>query len=78
MNVHKTFRRPPGRLLNVLSTLNLSPVSTGYSFIEEGKIDISNHESQNLSTVEKKSLGPCPISVSNGDDLEEVKLFTKH
>ena len=28
LNVHKTFRRCPGRLLNVLCTFNLSPVST--------------------------------------------------
>ena len=27
-NVHKTFRRYPGRLLNVLCTFNLRPVST--------------------------------------------------
>ena len=30
LNVHETFRRRPARLLNVLSTLNLRPVSTGY------------------------------------------------
>ena len=30
LNVHKTFRRRPGRLLNVLCTFNLHPVSTGY------------------------------------------------
>ena len=29
LNVHKTFRRRPGRLLNVLCTFNLCPVSTG-------------------------------------------------
>ena len=29
LNVHKTFRRRLGRLLNVLYTFNLSPVSTG-------------------------------------------------
>ena len=29
LNVHKTFRRCPGRLLNVLCTFNLRPVSTG-------------------------------------------------
>ena len=28
-NVHKTFRRRPGRLLSVLRTFNLRPVSTG-------------------------------------------------
>ena len=29
LNVHNTFRRRPGRLLNVLCTLNLRPVSMG-------------------------------------------------
>ena len=29
LNVHKTFRRRPGRFLNVLCTFNLRPVSTG-------------------------------------------------
>ena len=29
LNVHKTFKRRPGRLLNVLCTFNLHPVSTG-------------------------------------------------
>ena len=29
LNVHKTFRRRPGRLLNVLCTFNLRLASTG-------------------------------------------------
>ena len=29
LNVHKTFKRRPGRLLNVLCTFNLCPVSRG-------------------------------------------------
>ena len=29
LNIHKTFRIRPGRLLNVLCTFNLRPVSTG-------------------------------------------------
>ena len=29
LNVHNTFRRRPGRLLNVLHECNLCPVSTG-------------------------------------------------
>ena len=33
LNVHKTFRRRPGRLLNVLCTFNLRLVSTGSSLI---------------------------------------------
>ena len=33
-NVHKTFRRRPGRLLNVLCTFSLRPVSTGRLRVE--------------------------------------------
>ena len=33
LNVHKTFRRRPGRLLNVLCMVNLRPVSTGLANI---------------------------------------------
>ena len=29
LNVHKTFRKRPGRLLSVLCTFNLRPVSRG-------------------------------------------------
>ena len=29
LNVHKTFKRRPGRLLNVSCTFNLRPVPTG-------------------------------------------------
>ena len=32
LNVHKTFRRRPGRLLNVLCTFDLCHVSTGSTF----------------------------------------------
>ena len=33
LNVHKTFRRRPGRILNVLCTFNLRPVSTGWDYL---------------------------------------------
>ena len=36
LNVHKTFKRRPGRPLNVLCTFNLRPVSIG-EISEEGK-----------------------------------------
>ena len=36
MNVHKTFRRHPGRLLEVLSLFNLPPVSRG-TFTRDSK-----------------------------------------
>ena len=36
LNVHKRFRRRPGRLLNVLYTFNLRPVSTGTDITENG------------------------------------------
>ena len=40
LNVHKMFRICPGRLLNVLCTFNLRPVSTGlyYQVKEDFKI----------------------------------------
>ena len=38
LNVHKTFRRRPGPLLNVLYTFNLRPVSTENFFINCEKI----------------------------------------
>ena len=35
--VHKTFRRRPGRLLNVLCTFSLRPVSTGKLIVAKPK-----------------------------------------
>ena len=32
LNIHKTLRRRPRRLLNVLCMFNLRPVSTGYNY----------------------------------------------
>ena len=40
LNVQKTFCRRPGRLLNVLCTFNLRPVSTGKSIYKVGNEDI--------------------------------------
>ena len=39
LNVHKTFKRRPGRLLNALCTFNLRPVSRGYG-LSSGKINL--------------------------------------
>ena len=36
LNVHKTVRGRPGRLLNVLCTFNLRPVSTGHNLLLGG------------------------------------------
>ena len=50
LNVYKTFRRRTGRLLNVLCTFNLRPVSTGncwnklfcqYKGLKESKTDLA-------------------------------------
>ena len=41
LNVHKTFRRRPGRLLNVLCTFNLRPVSAGFFIC--GNDDIASY-----------------------------------
>ena len=38
LNVHKTFRKRPERLLNVLCTFNLRPVSTGKLSYEQAGI----------------------------------------
>ena len=35
LNVHNTFRRRPGRLLNVLCTFDLRSVSTGWEVFPE-------------------------------------------
>ena len=43
LNVHKTFRRLPGRVLNVLCTFSLLPVSTGYLCV----LKINDDEWQN-------------------------------
>ena len=37
LNVHKAFRRRPGRLLNVLCTFNLCPMDTGLCLSEVAK-----------------------------------------
>ena len=34
LNVHKTFRKRPGRLLNVLCTFSLRPVFTGKGIVQ--------------------------------------------
>ena len=41
LNVHKTFRRRPGRLLSVLCTFNLRPVSTGFLNVDGKKTGLN-------------------------------------
>ena len=43
LNVHKTFRRRPGRLLNVLCTFNLRPVSTGSNALNLVNLRVKIH-----------------------------------
>ena len=49
LNVHKTFRRRPGRLLNVLFTFNLRPVSTGCTSSYELPLEKSGKPTKNLA-----------------------------
>ena len=42
LNVHKTFRRRPGLLLNVLCTFNLRPVSAGKGTVMQFKKALIN------------------------------------
>ena len=37
LNVHEAFRKRPGRLLNVLCTFSLRPVSTGIMMVRHGQ-----------------------------------------
>ena len=41
LNAHKTFRRRPGRLLNVLCTFSLRPVSAGKLSQSSTRKDVS-------------------------------------
>ena len=43
LNVHKTFRRRPGRLLNVICTFSLGPVSTGNKVLH-GQVNFNDFE----------------------------------
>ena len=52
LNVHKTFRRRPRCLLNVLCTFNLRPVSTRYQ-LDLGRL------AQWLETCARKPKVPC-------------------
>ena len=62
LNVHKTFRRRPGRLLNVLCKFNLRPVSTGKSSLQ--KINICNLSSNaDLASQENKKRSSAKVLV---------------
>ena len=54
LNEHKTFRRRPGRLLNVLCTFNLRPVSTGLLWI----VLLKKKKKNNFAVLEKY-ISPC-------------------
>ena len=62
LNVHKIFKRWPGRLLNVLCTLHLRPVSTGLIYVKWQK-KISNLLFDRVTWVEKE-LGNAIADVS--------------
>ena len=48
LNVNKAFRRRPGRLLNVLCTFNLRPVSTGVAHAVTGVTGVLQNSSYNI------------------------------
>ena len=54
LNVHKTFRRRPGRLLHVLCTFNLRPVSTGFAsfhYSTHSQITVNNQKSEPVQDI---------------------------
>ena len=67
LNVRKTFRRRPGRLLNVLCTFNLLPVSTGVCL---------------YCKLSEAYLRPCKhlrwrFFLENSERLKDVNYFRK-
>ena len=68
LSVHKTFRRHPGRLLNVLCTFNLRPVSSGYVVIIKKSFDVQlQYHSQFkiwVSLEEHQGFYKLPLKVS--------------
>ena len=77
LNVHKTFRRSPGRLLNVLYTFNLRSVSTGKCkehFYNEAITtdEIQQEEVCHLNTKFQKR-----YFNSNDEATESKKIFKK-
>ena len=62
LNVHKTFRRRPGRLLNVLCTFNLPPVSTGQlqDPLDDGANDVDDDDDDDDSETNIHYILHCP------------------
>ena len=54
LNVHKTFRRRPGRLLNDLCTFNLRPVSAGHPAMFGGQRRCDSGDTMFLVAEEEK------------------------
>ena len=78
LNVHKTFRRRPGRLLNVLCTFNLRPVSTGkYSNLRTLAISSQNIscDLNFLRTYSLRNTHICPCILIFHGILDSIKLF---
>ena len=69
MNACKTFRRRPGRLLDVLRTFNLRPVSTGFGHEEASVANSVVSIFFNLSKI-----GMCAVSAHSGN-FYKSKIF---
>ena len=58
LNAHKTFRRRPGRLLNVvLVTFNLRPVSTGHLFCKTSFVTTTEIRTKTNVKYKSQTLG---------------------
>ena len=65
LNVHKTSRRRPGRLMNVLCTFNLSPVSTGINIKTSLKI---------VKTIGIGNIHKMKVKIPSCNYLFQVKI----
>ena len=71
LNVHKTFKRRPGRLLNVLCTFNLRPVSKGEDILFSNDIKLSHRLDRACSHIY-----PSIIAARKNDTVKAIFIGT--
>ena len=65
LNVHKTFRRSPGHLLNVSCTFNLRPVSRGLDAFDMMTQSIIHYEKLSLLRTSNNEQDWTPVKYLN-------------
>ena len=73
LSVHKTFRRRPGRLLNVLCTFSLCPVSTEEADLKKALVI----KKACTSSLAKFSVFPFLITMLSSRQIRQKKISHK-